>query len=84
MAEELRKIMAELGFRMVDEMVGRTDMLVQRNDIEHWKAGKINLSSVLHKIALGEDDTLYCTQKQDHGLENQLDHKIIKKSSKGF
>ena len=83
-AEELRKIMAELGFRRVDEMVGRTDMLVQRKVIEHWKAGKVNLSTVLHKVPLGEDDSLYCTQKQDHGLESQLDHKIIKKSSKAL
>ncbi len=83
-AEELRKIMAELGFRRVDEMVGRTDMLVQRKVIDHWKAGKVNLSTVLHKVPLGEDDSLYCTQKQDHGLESQLDHKIIKKSSKAL
>jgi len=83
-AEELRKIMAELGFRRVDKMVGRTDMLTQRGDIKHWKAGKVNLSTVLHKVPLGEDDTLYCTQKQDHGLESQLDHKIIKKSAKAL
>ena len=83
-AEELRKIMAELGFRRVDEMVGHTDILTQRSDIKHWKAGKVNLSTVLHKVPLGEDDTLYCTQKQDHGLESQLDHKIIKKSAKAL
>ena len=80
-AEELRKIMAELGFRRVDEMVGHTDMLKQRKDIKHWKAGKVNLSTVLHQVPLGENDTLFCTQKQDHGLESQLDHEIIEKSS---
>ena len=83
-AEELRKIMAKLGFRKVEEMVGRTDMLVQRKDIKHWKAGKVNLSTVLHKVPLGEDDNFYCTQKQNHGLEGQLDHKIIKKSAKAL
>ncbi len=83
-AEELRKIMAKLGFRKVEEMVGRTDMLVQRKDIKHWKAGKVNLSTVLHKVPLGEDDNFYCTQKQNHGLESQLDHKIIKKSAKAL
>ncbi len=83
-AEELRKIMAKLGFSTVNEMIGRTDMLVQRNDIEHWKAEKVNLSTLLHKVPLGEDDTLYCTQIQDHNLEKQLDHKIIKKSSKAL
>ena len=79
-AEELRKLMAELGFRRVDEMVGRTDMLKQRTNIKHWKAEKVNLSTILHQIPLGKGDTRFCTQKQDHGLDKQLDHKIIKES----
>ena len=83
-AEELRKIMAKLGFSRVNEMVGRTDMLIQRGDISHWKAEKVNLSTLLHKVPLGEDDSLYCTQKQNHNLENQIDHKIIKKSSEAL
>ncbi len=83
-AEELRKIMAKLGFSRVNEMVGRTDMLIQRGDISHWKAEKVNLSTLLHKVPLGEDDSLYCTQKQNHNLENQIDHKIIKRSSEAL
>jgi glutamate synthase domain-containing protein 3 len=72
--------MAELGFRKIDEMVGRTDMLKQRTDIKHWKAGKVDLSALLHQVPLGEDDTRYCTQKQDHGLDKQLDHQLIKQA----
>ncbi len=76
-AEELRKIMVELGFRKIDEMIGRTDMLKQRSDIKHWKARKVDLSALLYQVSVGEDDTPYCTQEQDHGLEKQLDHQII-------
>ena len=76
-AEELRKIMAELGFHKIDEMIGRTDMLKQRSEIKHWKARKVDLSALLYQVSVGEDDTRYCTQEQDHGLEKQLDHQII-------
>ncbi|HIN00883.1 MAG TPA: glutamate synthase subunit alpha, partial [Deltaproteobacteria bacterium] len=79
-AEELRNIMAKLGFRKVDEMIGRTDMLKQRTNVNHWKAGKVDLSAILHQIPVGEKDTPYCTQKQDHGLDKQIDHKLIAES----
>ena len=79
-AEELRRIMSELGFYKVDEMIGRTDMLKQRVNIKHWKAGKVDLSAILHKVPLGENDSPYCTQEQDHGLEKQLDHQLIKRA----
>ena len=79
-AEELRNIMAKLGFRKVDEMIGRTDMLKQRTNVNHWKAGKVDLSAILHQIPVGEKDTPYCTQKQDHGLDEQIDHKLIAES----
>ncbi|MEC9011648.1 MAG: glutamate synthase-related protein, partial [SAR324 cluster bacterium] len=76
-AEELRKIMAELGFRKIDDMVGRTDMLKQRTGIKHWKAGKVDLSALLHQVPVGEDDSRFCTQDQDHGLDKQLDYQLI-------
>ena len=79
-AEEVRKIMANLCLRKIDEMVGRTDLIKQNKNIKHWKASKVDLSSILYKVNLGENDTTHCTQEQDHGLENQLDHKIIKLS----
>ncbi len=79
-AEEVRQIMANLGIRKIVEMVGRTDLIEQNKNIKHWKASKVDLSSILYKVDLGEKDTTHCTQEQDHGLENQLDHKIIKLS----
>jgi glutamate synthase domain-containing protein 2/glutamate synthase domain-containing protein 1/glutamate synthase domain-containing protein 3 len=77
-AEDLRKIMAQLGFRKVDEMVGRVDRLVQRKDIDHWKAKGIDLSSLLHNPPLPHHVGRRNTQKQDHGLEEALDVTLIK------
>jgi len=79
-AEEVRTIMAKLGFRKIDDMIGRTDMLKQKKNLMHWKAKKLDLSSILYKVPLGENDTPYCTMDQDHGLEKQLDHELIRKS----
>ncbi len=80
-AEDLRKIMAELGFRKVDEMVGRVDCLVQRKDIEHWKAKGIDLSSVLYNPPMPSHVGRRCTQAQDHGLQDALDSKLIEQAS---
>jgi glutamate synthase domain-containing protein 2/glutamate synthase domain-containing protein 1/glutamate synthase domain-containing protein 3 len=77
-AEDLRRIMAQLGFRTVDQMVGRVDCLVQRKDITHWKAKAIDLSSVLYNPPLPHHVGRRCTQKQDHGLESALDLILIK------
>jgi glutamate synthase domain-containing protein 3 len=76
-AEQLRQYMAELGFRTVDEMVGRVDCLVQRTDVEHWKAKGIDLSAVIYNPPMPRHVGRRCTQAQDHGLEAALDHKII-------
>jgi glutamate synthase (ferredoxin) len=72
-AEELREIMAELGFRTVDEMIGRTDMLEPGKAIDHWKAKGVDLSGLLHRPDMGEEVGLYCQVSQDHGLEKSLD-----------
>jgi glutamate synthase domain-containing protein 2/glutamate synthase domain-containing protein 1/glutamate synthase domain-containing protein 3 len=77
-AEDLRRVMAQLGFRTVDQMVGRVDCLVQRKDIQHWKAKAIDLSSVLYNPPLPHHVSRRCTQKQDHGLEGALDLILIK------
>ncbi len=76
-AEEVREIMAQCGFRTFDEMVGRSDMLVQRSDIDHWKAKHVKLDGLLHQVEVGANDTRYCTQEQDHGLSTQIDHQLI-------
>ncbi|MEM8946438.1 MAG: glutamate synthase-related protein [Planctomycetota bacterium] len=73
-AEEARGIMAELGFRTIDEMVGRVDCLETDAAIKHWKADGLDLTSLLSPIETPYPDAgRYCTQGQDHGLEHSLD-----------
>jgi glutamate synthase (NADPH) large chain len=76
-AEDLRRIMAELGFRTLNEMVGRVDCLVQRQDEEHWKAKGIDLSAVLHDPPVPSHIGRRNTMAQDHGLQDALDCKLI-------
>jgi glutamate synthase (NADPH/NADH) large chain len=75
LAQELREIMAELGFRSVDEMVGRVDMLRQRDDVDHPKAKNLDLSAIL--ASPGGDDDRYKTREQNHDVDEQLDHDLI-------
>jgi glutamate synthase domain-containing protein 2/glutamate synthase domain-containing protein 1/glutamate synthase domain-containing protein 3 len=76
-AEELREIMARLGFRTVDEMVGRVDMLETRPATDHWKAKGIDLSSILYYPPAPSRVGRRCTIKQDHGLDQALDYSLI-------
>src|SRR4029450_775987 len=76
-AEELREIMAELGFRTVDEMVGRVDMLDVRDVSWHWKGQGVDLSALLHRPDVPPTIATRCVTKQDHGLEKALDNRII-------
>lgn len=77
MTQELREIMAELGFRTVDEMIGQVDSLKVRNNIEHWKIKHLDLSPILYKQPDDKDTTLYNTENQDHGLTEVLDWKLV-------
>uniref|UniRef100_A0AA49JHC5 Glutamate synthase [NADPH] large chain n=1 Tax=Roseihalotalea indica TaxID=2867963 RepID=A0AA49JHC5_9BACT len=77
LAEDLREIMAELGFRTIDEMVGQVDVLEKRDDIEQWKAKKIDLSRILHKPEAGPGVGIYKQQEQDHGIDEVLDLDLI-------
>jgi glutamate synthase domain-containing protein 2/glutamate synthase domain-containing protein 1/glutamate synthase domain-containing protein 3 len=79
-AEELRKIMAQLGFRTLTEMVGRVDKLDSRQAIAHWKASGLDLSRILHQPEVAADVGRFCTQKQNHNLDKALDHEIIAKA----
>ena len=79
-AEELRGIMAGLGFRTVDEMIGRADMLEFDPLPEHWKARTLDLSRVLAVPKPWKGETLYCSRTQDHGLEHALDHALMEKA----
>jgi len=76
-AEELRQIMAEMGFRTVEEMVGRVELIDMNKAINHWKAEGIDLSRLLHKVDLPDRETLHQTIVQDHGLEAALDQDLI-------
>ena len=76
-AEELRKIMAQLGFRTVDEMVGQSQKINMKKAVDHFKAQGIDLSKILYKPEVGPKVKLHNTEKQDHGLQRVLDFKII-------
>jgi glutamate synthase (NADPH/NADH) large chain len=76
-AEELRAIMAEMGFHTVAEMTGRVDRLDTKKAVSHWKAQGIDLSKLLYQAPLGDGPSLNWTQTQDHGLENALDNDLI-------
>ena len=72
-AQEVRELMAELGFRTINELVGRTDALEARKAVVHWKAKGIDLSKLLYSPPAGPEVGRYCTDKQDHGLDKSLD-----------
>lgn len=76
-AEEIRELMAELGFRSINEMVGRVDKLEMRNAIDHWKAKGLDYSKLLYKPAVDTSVGTYCQMKQDHLLEKSLDKREI-------
>ncbi|MDY6869720.1 MAG: glutamate synthase large subunit [Actinomycetota bacterium] len=78
LAEEVRETMAQLGFRTVNEMVGQVGVLDTTKAAEHWKAHKLDLSPVLHEpeSAFMNQD-LYCSSRQDHGLDKALDQQLI-------
>ncbi len=79
-AEQMRAIMAGLGFRSVDEMVGRVDMLDDGKVVEHWKARTLDFSRLLHVPEVPADVATYHCREQDHGLERALDHVLIERS----
>ena len=76
-AQELREIMADLGFRALTEMVGRTDKLEARQAILHWKATGLDLSAMLYQPPMGPEVGRYCQIPQDHGLEKSLDVSLL-------
>ena len=79
-AEEVREIMAKLGFRTIDEMVGRVDMLETKGAIEHWKAKHIDLSFILHNPPAPSRFGRRCQIAQDHGIKDVLDYHLIEQA----
>ncbi|MBM3957000.1 MAG: glutamate synthase subunit alpha, partial [Gemmatimonadetes bacterium] len=79
LAEGLREYMAALGFRTVDEMVGRTDMLKQREGVAHWKARTLDLPRILAQPQLLAGDARHHCREQDHGLDAALDRELMRR-----
>jgi glutamate synthase domain-containing protein 3 len=79
-AEQVRELMAELGFRKMDDMIGRCDMLEAREAVEHWKARGLDFSALLHRPEVPERVARRCVQAQDHGLQQALDYQLIERA----
>jgi len=80
MVRGLREIMAELGFRTIEEMVGQSQCLSKRDDLDHWKLKNLDLSALLKKVPAHDGDTLYCSQKQKHLIDDIVDRDLIREA----
>ncbi|MBK7263866.1 MAG: glutamate synthase subunit alpha [Rubrivivax sp.] len=78
-AEEARQIMAQLGMRRFDELIGRADLLDMKKGIAHWKARGLDFTRVFHQPPLSAEVARYQVEQQDHGLHKALDLKLIEK-----
>ena len=76
-AEDMREIMAQLGVRTVNELIGRTDLLEPTKAVDHWKAKGIDLSPILYQPQVGPEIGRYCQIDQDHGLDKALDNEAL-------
>lgn len=76
-AQEVREWMAQLGFRTLDEMIGRVDKLSVRQAVDHWKARGLDLTALLHQPQVGPEIGRYCQITQNHGLEQTLDKQLL-------
>lgn len=76
-AQEVRELMAHLGFRSLNEMVGRTDILEPKQAIDHWKAKGLDFSNILYQPEVGPEVGRYCQIPQDHGLAKSLDVTVL-------
>jgi len=79
-AEQVRQYMAQLGFRSVDEMVGRVDMLDAEPAVDHWKARGLDFSAILYNPPVPSRVARRCVQAQEHGLHHALDHQLVEHS----
>jgi len=80
-AEEVRELMAQLGIRKFNDLIGRTDLLDKKKAIEHWKAKGLDFSKIFHQPNVPASAPRYSIVKQDHLLHKALDHKLIEKAS---
>jgi glutamate synthase (NADPH/NADH) large chain len=79
MVEEVREIMAQLGIRKFNDLIGRTDLLYQR-EVDHWKARTVDLSAILYQPEESKTSPTYCVEKQIHKIDNVLDRILIEKA----
>jgi len=79
-AEEVRALMASMGYRTFDEMIGQMQMLDKLTAIEHWKARGLDFSKLFHKPQPAPGDAIFRSKRQDHGLDKVLDRTLIEKA----
>ena len=77
-AEEVRELMARMGFRTMDEMIGRSDRIDVKPAVEHWKARGLDLSTILYQPDVLPSVARRCVRPQDHGLDKALDNELIR------
>src|SRR5207249_1195675 len=78
-AEEVRELMAQLGFRQMNKMIGRVDRLEVKRAVDHWKARGLDFSNILYQPEVPTDVGRFCQIPQDHGLEKALDNTVLLK-----
>ncbi len=83
-AQELRQIMAGLGIKRIDDMVGRTDLLERDKSVSSWKADHVDFAKILYKPTVPDNVEIHCTIKQDHGIDKVLDLKLIELAAKAI
>ena len=76
-AQDMREIMAQLGVRTINELIGRTDLLEPTKAVDHWKAKGIDLAPILYQPQVGPEIGRYCQIDQDHGLDKALDNEVL-------
>ena len=80
-AQEVRELLAELGFRSLDEAIGQVEMIDAKDAVDHWKASGLDLSPILHVPALAPEASRRCIRTQDHGLDLALDNELIRQAA---
>jgi glutamate synthase (NADPH/NADH) large chain len=83
-AEEVRELMAQLGFRTIDEMIGRVDRLEVKPAVDHWKAAGVDLSQILYKPVVAPTVAQRCVRPQEHGLDKALDNELVKRAARAL
>ncbi|MFO1117817.1 MAG: glutamate synthase large subunit [Beijerinckiaceae bacterium] len=76
-AEEVRELMAQMGYRRFEEMIGQMQMLDKKKAVDHWKAKGLDFARLFHKPVAKPGVAIHWTERQDHGLEKALDQKLI-------